>query len=63
MDECEIVGDADAGPGEIGDLAAERYNEHGDEFRTVFQRFGFDLDEAEALEQKLDNGKILLLIS
>lgn len=58
-----IVGDVDAEPHDIGDLVAKRYNETDDEFRNVFRRFGFERDEVSDLEEKLDNGKILLLIS
>lgn len=57
-----IVGDADTQLNNIGDFVGERDNETGDEFRTVFQRLGFDLDEVRDLEEKLENGKILLLI-
>lgn len=58
-----IVGDADARLKNIGDLVGECDNETGDEFQTIFRRLGFDPDEVRDLEAKLDNGKILLLIT
>lgn len=57
-----IVGDVDTELNNIGDLVGERDNETGDEFRAIFQRLGFEPDEARDLEEKLDSGKILLLI-
>lgn len=57
-----IVGDSGAAPADIADLVVERYNERDHELHIVFRRFGFDSDESRDLEEKLENGKILLLI-
>lgn len=57
-----IVGDCEAAPAAIADLVAERYNESDHELTSVFRRFGFAPDESRDLEEKLANGKILLVI-
>ena len=38
------------------------FNKKGDELRNKFEEVGFSQDEAAALEEKLDHGKIFLLI-
>lgn len=39
------------------------FNKKGDELRNKFEEMGFSQDEAGELEEKLDHGKILLLIA
>lgn len=57
-----IVGDAAFQPADIADFVADRWNEEDSELRTVFRGFGFDPEECDDLETKLDNGKLLLVI-
>lgn len=38
------------------------FNKKGDELRNKFQEIGFSENEASELEEKLDHGKILLVI-
>jgi hypothetical protein len=58
-----LIGDAaGADLGHVEDLVIERYNEEGDELREIFRGFGFDADETDGLENRLDAGAILLLI-
>jgi hypothetical protein len=49
-------------PDDLGELVGKKYSKKGDELRAVFQEFGFSTGEASELEEKLDHGKILLLI-
>lgn len=37
------------------------FNKKGDELRAKFEEIGFSADEASALEEKLDHGKVLLI--
>lgn len=58
-----VVGDTDAQPIDVSDLVAHRYNDKGEELRTLLQSFGFDSDESGDLEEKLDSGELLLLVT
>lgn len=49
-------------PDDLSELVGIRYNQKGDELRAIFEEFGFDQTEANNLEEKLDHGKVLLLI-
>ncbi|MGO2986005.1 MAG: hypothetical protein ACTIH7_14370 [Brevibacterium aurantiacum] len=57
-----IFGDAIAQPVDIADLVAACCNEEDSELRVVFAGFGFDPDECDDLETKLETGKLLLVI-
>lgn len=54
----------EVGAKEIGlKVAVENmFRKKGDELRAKFEELDFTQEEAEALEEKLDHGKILLLI-
>lgn len=49
-------------PDELSESVGTLYNKKGDELRAIFDEFGFDGAESDNLEEKLDHGKILLLI-
>lgn len=63
-DRTERVADAvDANePDDLNELVGTRYTKKGEELRAIFEEFDFSSDEASNLEDKLDHGKILLLI-
>lgn len=54
----------EVGIGEEGLKAAvgNIFRKKGDELRTKFEELGFDQPEAGELEDKLDHGKILLMV-
>ena len=59
-----VAGSVDANePSDLDELVGTRYDKKGDELRAIFEEFGFASDEAGDLEEKLDHGKILLLIN
>lgn len=49
-------------PDDLSELVGTWYNQKGDELRAIFEEFGFDEIEAGNLEEKLDHGKIVLLV-
>ncbi|CAG9620023.1 general stress protein [Sutcliffiella rhizosphaerae] len=62
-----IADNADAntvGAGEVGmdTYVKNIFRSKGDELRAKFQELGFSAPEAEQLEDKLDQGKIILVI-
>lgn len=63
-DRTERVADAvDANePDDLNELVGTRYTKKGEELRAILEEFDFSSDEASNLEDKLDHGKILLLI-
>ncbi|MBM6590941.1 general stress protein [Brevibacterium sp. RIT 803] len=64
-DRTERVADAvDANePDDLNELVGTLYTKKGEELRAIFEEFDFSSDEASNLEEKLDHGKILLLIN
>lgn len=50
-------------PDDLNELVGTRYTKKGDELRAIFEEFDFSSDEASDLVEKLDHGKILLLIN
>jgi len=46
----------------LGTAVKNVFRKKGDELRAKFEELGFSQMEAEELEEKLDHGKILLLI-
>ncbi|ASK62267.1 general stress protein [Virgibacillus phasianinus] len=46
----------------LGTAVGNIFRKKGDELRTKFKELGFPQEEANELEEKLDHGKILLLI-
>lgn len=46
----------------LGTAIGNIFREQGDELRTKLQQFGYTEVESEQLEEKLDEGKVLLLI-
>src|SRR5699024_818986 len=62
----KVVVSVDASTVGIGEEGLDTYvknifRQKGDELRAQFEELGFDPTEAEVLEGKLDEGKILLL--
>lgn len=47
----------------LGTTVKNVFRKKGDELRVKFEELGFSKDEAAGLEEKLDHGKILLLIA
>lgn len=47
----------------LGKAVGNIFRKKGDELRNKFQELGFDQSEASELEEKLDHGKILLMIA
>lgn len=47
----------------LGTAVKNVFRKKGDELRAKFEELGFSKDEAASLEEKLDHGKILLLIA
>lgn len=62
---AEKVNASEVGMGEEGLKTAvgNIFRKKGDELRSKFHELGFSKDEAGELEEKLDHGKILLLIT
>lgn len=50
-------------PDDLSNLVGTRYDKKGDELRAIFEEFGFTSNKSDDLEEKLDHGKILLLIN
>lgn len=50
-------------PDDLNELVGARLNKKGEELRAIFEEFGFSSEEAGDLEEKLDHGKILLLLN
>lgn len=50
-------------PDDLSNPVGTRYDKKGDELRAIFEEFGFTSNESDDLEEKLDHGKILLLIN
>ncbi|AZL13979.1 general stress protein [Brevibacterium aurantiacum] len=50
-------------PDDLSELVGTRYDKKGDELRAIFEEFDFTPSESNDLEEKLDHGKILLLIN
>lgn len=46
----------------LGTAVGNIFRKKGDELRAKFKELGFDQSEAGELEEKLDHGKILLMI-
>lgn len=46
----------------LGTAVGNIFRHKGNELRTKLQQFGYTEIESEQLEEKLDNGKVLLLI-
>ncbi|MBM7580296.1 general stress protein [Jeotgalibacillus terrae] len=58
-----IADNADANtPGGFASKAKNIFNKKGDELRDQFQHLGFTASEAEALEEKLDEGKVIVVV-
>lgn len=47
----------------LGTAVGNVFRKKGDELRAKFEELGFDQTEAGQLEEKLDHGKILLVIA
>lgn len=50
-------------PDDLSNLVGMRYDKKGDELRAIFEEFSFPSSESDDLEEKLDHGKIPLLIN
>ncbi|WP_215113234.1 general stress protein [Exiguobacterium sp. s63] len=46
----------------LGTAAKNVFRKKGDELRADFQELGFTKEEAERLEEKLDQGKVLVVV-
>ena len=63
-----VAGNADAntiGLSEmgLGSAVGNIFSKKGDELRTKLEEIGFSKEEAERYEEKLDEGKILLMVT
>lgn len=47
----------------LGTAVSNIFNKKGDELRAKLRELGFDQSESSNLEEKLDHGKILLIIN
>ncbi|MFE8699237.1 general stress protein [Cytobacillus sp. FJAT-54145] len=47
----------------LGTTVENIFNKKGDELRNQLEEFGFSQREAEEYEEKLDDGKILLMVA
>ncbi|MBM7618751.1 Tat protein secretion system quality control protein TatD with DNase activity [Bacillus tianshenii] len=62
-----VADNADANTVGVGDVGLDTYVKNvfrskGDELRAQFQELGFTSGEAEQLEEKLDHGKVILVV-
>lgn len=62
-----VADNADANTVGVGDVGLDTYvknvfRSQGDELRAQFEELGFPPHEAEQLEEKLDHGKIILVV-
>ncbi|WP_059104222.1 general stress protein [Shouchella shacheensis] len=46
----------------LGTSIKNMFRKKGDELRAQFEELGFDADEAQQLEEKLDQGKVLVVV-
>ncbi len=59
-----VAGNVNANePDDLIKLVGTRYDKKGDELRAILEEFGFSSNESDDLEEKLDHGKVLLLIN
>lgn len=47
----------------IGEAVGNMFNKQGDELRNKLQDLGFSASEAETYEERLDEGKVLLIVT
>ena len=47
----------------LGSAVGNIFSKKGDELRTKLEEIGFSKEEAERYEEKLDEGKILLMVT
>ncbi|WP_417898546.1 general stress protein [Bacillus haimaensis] len=62
-----VADNADANTVGVGDVGLDTYVKNvfrskGDELRAQFEELGFTSGEAEQLEEKLDHGKVILVV-
>ncbi|WP_078382597.1 general stress protein [Sutcliffiella halmapala] len=62
-----VADNADANTVGIGDVGLDTFVKNvfrskGDELRAQFEELGFTAPEAEQLEEKLDHGKVILVV-
>ncbi|MGD6776120.1 general stress protein [Sutcliffiella horikoshii] len=62
-----VADNADANTVSAGEVGLDTYVKNifrskGDELRAQFQELGFTAPEAEQLEEKLDHGKVILVV-
>ena len=57
--DANVVGASETG---IGTAAANVFRKKGDELRAQFEELGFTAEEAEALEEKLDEQRIIVVV-
>ncbi|MBR2759061.1 MAG: general stress protein [Exiguobacterium sp.] len=57
--EANTVSASDVG---LGTAAKSVFRKKGDELRADFQEFGFTKEESERLAEKLDQGKVLVVV-
>ncbi len=47
----------------VGEAVSNMFNKKGDELRNKLQDLGFSASEAETYEERLDEGKVLLIVT